>query len=101
MYDFLLEQLIGKWSKFINSFSPDEVDMEAAKKSANPIRKSIFYARCCNVFISYCCVGNLLSLAQQFAWFVLQKQILGTDWGMLYSADWYSNLLYHKVEGDY
>ena len=32
MYDFLLEQLIGKWSKFINSFSPDEVDMEAAKK---------------------------------------------------------------------
>ena len=32
MYDFLLEQLIGKWSEFINSFSPDEVDMEAAKK---------------------------------------------------------------------
>jgi len=32
MYDFMLELLIGKWSDFINSFSPDEVEMEAAKK---------------------------------------------------------------------
>lgn len=32
MYDFILELLIGKWSDFINSFSPDEVEMEAAKK---------------------------------------------------------------------
>lgn len=32
MYDFMLELIIGKWSDFINSFSPDEVEMEAAKK---------------------------------------------------------------------
>lgn len=32
MYDFMLELLIGKWSDFINSFSPDEIEMEAAKK---------------------------------------------------------------------
>lgn len=32
MYDFFLELLIGRWSDFINSFSPDEVDMEAAKR---------------------------------------------------------------------
>lgn len=32
MYDFFLELLIGKWSDFINSFSPDEVEMEAAKR---------------------------------------------------------------------
>jgi hypothetical protein len=32
MYDFILELLIGKWSDFINSFSPDEIEMEAAKK---------------------------------------------------------------------
>lgn len=32
MYDFILEFLVGKWSDFINSFSPDEIEMEAAKK---------------------------------------------------------------------
>jgi len=32
MYDSLLELFIGKWSDFINSFSPDEMEMEAAKK---------------------------------------------------------------------
>jgi hypothetical protein len=28
----MLELLIGRWADFINSFSPDEVEMEAAKK---------------------------------------------------------------------
>ncbi|WP_321518058.1 hypothetical protein [uncultured Bacteroides sp.] len=32
MYDYMLELLIGRWADFINSFSPDEVEMEAAKK---------------------------------------------------------------------
>jgi len=32
MYNYMLELLIGRWADFINSFSPDEVEMEAAKK---------------------------------------------------------------------